>query len=509
MKTVISGDKLKKYMKESVNLLCDTVIASLGPLGNNVIIDSSLSTPYITNDGVTIANNIESDDKIINTILELTKASSVKADELVGDGTTSTLVLLKSIFNLGYDLIEKGKNKMVLKKEIDKSIEPIIKLILENSKKPNNKDILNVLNTSCDDDKISFLLINAHKKVKDFNAISIVEGTKEYDEVIYQKGYKINAALSNNLFLKDKSKLTIDNCKILLINNGLYNLEIISDVLNEIIKRNEKLIIIANEFSDEVINELLSLNIDNSVNVYPIKLNEYSNRYNIVYEDLSIVSNSKVIFNTDDINYSYSGLIKSIIIDKDDIFISFENNDNIKNKIKEIKKNIKKITNDLDKEYYNDRLLMLNKGKITIEIGGKTYIDIRHRTMRAIDALNSYKTALNGVIPGSGVILHKISNSKFNSDGMKILLESLKSILEQIIINTGDEKEILNKIIDSDYTLIYNFKNNNFEDINSTTILDPVETVINEFKIACSVAGMLLTTSSIVINENENKKIEF
>ena len=139
MKTVISGDKLKKYMKESVNLLCDTVISTLGPLGNNVIIDSSLNAPYITNDGVTIANNIESDDKVINTILEVAKSSSIKTDELVGDGTTSTLVLLKNIFNKGYDLINNGKNKIVLKQEIDASVDQIIKLIMKNSRKPNNK----------------------------------------------------------------------------------------------------------------------------------------------------------------------------------------------------------------------------------------------------------------------------------------------------------------------------------------------------------------------------------
>ena len=150
MKTVISGDKLKKYMKESINLLCDTVISTLGPLGNNVIIDSSLNAPYITNDGVTIANNIESDDKVINTILEVAKSSSIKTDELVGDGTTSTLVLLKNIFNKGYDLINNGKNKIVLKQEIDASVDQIIKLIMKNSRKPNNKDIQNVLNTSCD-----------------------------------------------------------------------------------------------------------------------------------------------------------------------------------------------------------------------------------------------------------------------------------------------------------------------------------------------------------------------
>lgn len=509
MKTVISGDKLKKYMKESVNLLCDTVISTLGPLGNNVIIDSSLNAPYITNDGVTIANNIESNDKVINTILEVAKSSSIKTDELVGDGTTSTLVLLKNIFNKGYDLINNGKNKIVLKQEIDASVDQIIKLIMKNSRKPNNKDIQNVLNTSCDDEKISSLLIDAFKKVKDFNAINIVEGTEENDKLIYHKGYKINADLSSKLFLKDKNKLTIDNCKILLINSELYTLETISSVLNETIKRNEKLIIIANEYSDEVTNELLSLNIDNNIQVFPIKLNEYSNRYNIVYEDLSIISNSKVIFNIDNINYSYTGTIKNITIDKDDIFISFESNSKIKNKSKEIKKDIKKITNDLDKEYYIDRLLMLNKGKVTIEVGGKTIIDIRHRTMRAIDALNSFKTSLNGVIPGSGVILYKISNSKYDNDGMKILLESLKSILEQIIKNTGDNKEILNKIINSNYTLIYNFKTNNFENIDCTTILDPVSTVISEFKIASSVASMLLTTSSIVINENENKRVEF
>ena len=509
MKKVISGEELNNYMKESVNLLCDTVITTLGPMGNNVIIDSSLSTPYITNDGVTIANNIESDNKIINTILELTKSSSIKTDELVGDGTTSTLAILKSIFNSGFNLINKGKNRIVLKQEFDSSINTIIKLILDNSKKPNNKDILNVLNTSCDDDNISKLLINAYKKVKDFDAINIIEGTKEYDEIIYNKGYKINSSLASNLFLKDKNKLSINDSKILLINNDLYTIEAISNVLNEVIKRKEKLIIIANQYSDTVINELLSLNIDNNIEIYPIKLNEYSNRYNIVYEDISIISNSKVVFNTNDINYSYTGMIKNITINKDDIFISFETNKDIKNKIKEIKKDIKKITNDLDKEYYNDRLIMLNKGKVIIEIGGKTFIDIRHRTMRAIDALNSYKTALNGVIPGSGIILHKISNTHPNTDGMKILLNSLRSILEQIIINTGNQKEILNKIVNSNYTLIYNFKTNEFENINETTILDPVQTVINEFKIACSVAGMLLTTSSIIINENENKRIEY
>ena len=218
-------------MNVAINLLCNTVKATLGPKGNNVIIDHSTFSPFITNDGVTIASNIESDDEVINTILNIAKEASIKTNEIVGDGTTTTLVLLQSIFNEGMKLIDNGINPIILKEELNYSLNKLIIELKKLSIKPSKSDLLNISITSSNSETIGKIITDTFLKVKNINSISINENNTNNTEVLFSKGYSFSTNLASIYYFKDKSELYIKEPFILLFNMYLDNLEIISNII--------------------------------------------------------------------------------------------------------------------------------------------------------------------------------------------------------------------------------------------------------------------------------------
>ena len=224
MKKVISNDELYIKMKEAINLLCNTVKITLGPKGNNVIIDHSSFSPFITNDGVTIAENIESDDEVINTILSLAKEASIKTNENVGDGTTTTLVLLQGIFNEGLNLIKNGKNPIILKKELYESLNKIIDKLNNISKKPKNRDLLNIAITSSNDIEIGTNIYKAYIKTKNINAIKIKESNNTKTNIEFLKGYSFETILASNYFLNENNEINYYSSYLLIIHNILNNI---------------------------------------------------------------------------------------------------------------------------------------------------------------------------------------------------------------------------------------------------------------------------------------------
>ena len=232
MKKVVSGNVLKEKMIEAIDLLCDTVKVTLGPKGNNVIIDHSNFSPFITNDGVTIAENIESDDEITNTILELAKEASIKTNEIVGDGTTTTLVLLQSIFKEGLKVINEGVSPIILKQEIDESLNKIIELLKSKSRKPTNNDLLNISTISSNDKKIGKLIYEAYLKTQNKDAIKIIE-TNDIDcSLNFIKGYNFETVIASPYYFNEFKEINITNCKILIIDKTLEGIEEVANVLN-------------------------------------------------------------------------------------------------------------------------------------------------------------------------------------------------------------------------------------------------------------------------------------
>ena len=503
MKKIINNENLQIKMQEAITLLCSTVKTTLGPKGSNVIIDHSSFTPFITNDGVTIAENISSDDPVINTILELAKEASIKTNETVGDGTTTTLVLLESIFNKGLDLIKNGLNPIILKKELNNALEIIVPLIKEKSHIPSNKDLLAIATISSNSREIGQIITDNYIKVKNKNAILIRESNNEETTISHIKGYTIDTLIANNYFFKDQDNIKLVNPKILITNNYLSNINDIANILNLIITTKDSLLIVADDYSDNFINDIIALNIEQNLNVILLKASDYGNQRLTTLNDLALISKSKL---SENYLIQDLGFIKEILINKDSTIFYFTLDNLIKEKIKELKDLVKTSQYDLDKDFLYKRLAMFETGIITILVGDKTAIARREKKMRYDDALWAIDTATKGVSLGSGITLYQISEElQPKTNALQIFIEALKIPFQQIMHNSGlDSKKIIREIQNNNYQIIYNVTNDNYENIKSTLILDPTQVIINSLTYAVSIASMLLTTTSLVINEYQN-----
>ena len=500
MKKVVNGLELRTKMNEAIDLLCDTVKTTLGPKGSNVIIDHSSFSPFITNDGVTIASNIESDDEVVNTILELAKEASIKTNSNVGDGTTSTLVLLQKIYKEGVKLIEEGINPILLKKELAKKLEEIIKTVNDKRHTPTDLELKKIAYTSSNSKEIAENIYQAFLEVRNASSIKITEG-KDKTIIKRKNGYIIDSVLASFYFFRDQEEINLDKANILLINDGLNDLEEISELINEVIIRKEKLVILSDFYSDCFINQALSLFMEENVGIYLLKWSEFGKRKIDIMNDLSLITNSKVCDNN--IIYNNVGRCKSVKITKEEVTFSYDKNNKIERKTAEIKDRLAEENDDFEREFLKKRLAMFQQGLIEIEVGALTKTERKEKKMRYDDAIGAINSALNGVVLGGGVILYEISEGLNDEDyASKIFKECLKEPLRQILYNAGIlEEETITEIRKNNFRKIYNVKTNKFEDENTTDILDATEVVINILRNALSIASMLLTTTSLIINE--------
>ena len=275
MKKVISGIELQKKIMESIELLCGTVKKTLGPKGNNVIIDHSNFSPFITNDGVTIAQNIESDDETMGAILELIKEASIKTNEEVGDGTTTTLVLLETIYKESLEYINKGMNPIVLKKELDNTLLIILEYLEKLKALPTKEKILYIAKIAANDEELGTFAYKTFLKVKNKNAITIEESNQKKTEVIFKKGYTLDSILASPYFFKDNKKIIYKDALVLLVKDTLTHIENISFILNEVMKNKKNIVIMARDYDEYVIQEIISLCLHENVNICLLKINEY------------------------------------------------------------------------------------------------------------------------------------------------------------------------------------------------------------------------------------------
>lgn len=500
MKKVIRKEELRKKINEAINLLCDTVKETLGPEGNNSIINNSSLAPFITNDGVTIAKNIESEDPIINTILELAKESSIKTDEEVGDGTTTTLVLLQSILAKMYHL-KTTSSKILLKNKLQEEMERVIFLIKGLSHKPSLKEKTYLASSVAGDEKIGKLVSEVYEKVGVKEAIQITTTKNLETKVNYFKGYIFETMLASDYFFRTQNKIELNNCYLIVTNNYLSDIETLSGVLNEVIQTKKNLVVVASDYSEDFINNILSLNMDEELNIYLLKNPEYG------LKQLSLISDLCAISSSQELKEKYTpatlGLTDKITITKENVIISYPSTINLKPHILELEKSLSSITDSFDYSHTKKRLSMLNNGLAIIEVGGNTITEIREKKMRFDDALCAISSLEEGVVPGAGVTLLKIS-STLSADS--ILKEALKEPFKQILRNASeDEEKIEQEIIKSAYTNLYNSSTREYENILTTKILDSTMVLIKALTNACSIATLLFTTESLIINEYDQK----
>ncbi len=487
MKKVIS-ENLPQKIKEAITLLCGTVKTTLGPKGQNVIIDHSDFSPFITNDGVTIASNIESDDSLINTILELAKEASITTNDNVGDGTTTTLVLLEALYNAGAELIAKGYSPIILKEQINKELNTIIEAIKKESRPVSNADLKLLATVSSGDTQIGQILADACLEVGP-NNIYLKESSEEITNVTHTTGYLIDTILASPYFLNSSPSLIFDNPYILITNNIINTSEELSSILNFLATENKALIILAKDYDDYFLNEMLERYLSHENNIILLKNPGYGLEELNILKDLEVISNTKI---TNDFTPHNLGTVSKIIINNENTIFHFS----LSSKITTYLKSSKVSPN-------SPRYGMLTKGFITINIGAPTTTELREKKMRYEDAICALKNTEEGLLPGSGLVLYKLSMTLDDKNAATgILKEALKAPLNQILINGGlDYQTIMTKIAHSGFKILYNVKEDSYENIKNTSILDSTKIVIASLKNAVSIACLLLTTSSLIINE--------
>lgn len=504
MKKVITGKELYDCEEKAIALLCGTVKKTLGPRGSNAIIDHSLMNPFITNDGVTIARNIESEDERINTILTLAKEASIKTDETVGDGTTTTLVLLESLFKSGLAKIKDGLNPHLLKNELDEALENIIEEIKKESKIPTEENYYNIASIAASNKNIGKLITRMYLKVGSAIKIEESKTSETYTKII--NGYSFEPLLASPYFFNNTNEIIYKNNLILIMLKEVNEIGEISEIINYTIEKRIPLVILATDYTEEVINEVLSLNLSKITNVTLLKLPEYGLHQMEVLKDLEIISNAKIAKSSDELSLNNLGKCEEIKITKELATI----NNNLQSKvikryINNLKEKISTIDDDFELEFQSNRLSKLTNGIGIIYVGATTTTEAREKKMRFDDAFCALNCAANGIIPGSGLILLKIKeNLETKNNGSIILKEALDKPFMQILENVGiNPSNIYNKIKASDFNIIYNVFENKFETISKTKVIDPTTVVITSLKNAVSIAGMLLTTTSLIINEQQ------
>ncbi len=514
MKKVVCGSELQEKILESISLLCGTVKQTLGPKGNNVLIDHSTFSPFITNDGVTIAKNIESEDQVIAAILEIIKEASIKTDEEVGDGTTTTLVLLESLYKQSIQYINNGASPILLKKELDKNLAIILQELQKLKSKASISNLKNIATISAGDEELGQIAYQVMRKVKEKSAITIKEVPNDKISLSFFKGYSCEISLASPYFLIDTNILNFEDAYILLLNASLHNLEYISFILNDIIKNNQKLVIIANDFEEHTVEELVSLSLIENISLCLLKIEDYGMHIYEIMKDIACITGANIIEQGSSITGKDIGYITKIEITKEKIRVDFKTNNQIKKYLAKLKKEMKTINNDLEKDFLIKRISMFSNGTADIKLGAPTKTEGLEKRMRLEDALCALTVSNQGVLPGCGISLLQISNNLhiFN-DASKIWQETLKMPFEQILTNAGlNFFDIQTKLEKEKFKFIYNISNDTWEESINSKVIDPYLVVRHSLINANSIAGMLITTTSLIINEyknNYNKENEY
>ena len=321
MKRVIFGDELDKKKKDAIDLICNAVASTIGPIGNNVLINSDETLPYITNDGVTIAKAIESDDEEINGILDIIKNAAFKTNEEVGDGTSTTLVLVKSLYDEGIKLINNGISPIILKNKLNEILNTLTDNLSSIKRESSTLMLENIASISANDKNLGMFISEIFGKMKTKYAIKIVEGesTTTYYEI--NKGYNIAINNISPIYFKDEEKINLSNCHVLITTGYLNSLEDISDIINEVIDINETLIILVDDYNNEINNNLISYYLKEDIKIFIFNFLDYGSRKTIIKQDIAFLSNSKInSLDYDCITFDDLGIIKNVIIKKMKLF---------------------------------------------------------------------------------------------------------------------------------------------------------------------------------------------
>ena len=519
-KIICYGEEARHALERGVNQLADTVKITMGPKGRNVVLDKKFGAPLITNDGVTIAKEIELDDPFENMGAQLVKEVSTKTNDVAGDGTTTATLLAQAIIREGLKNLAAGANPMVMKKGIAKATTAAVEAIKANSKKVNGSaDIARVGTVSSSDETVGKLIAEAMEKVSHDGVITVEESktAETYSEVVegmqFDRGYITPYMVTDT----EKMEAVLDDALILITDKKISNIQELLPILEQVVQSGKKLLVIAEDVEGEALSTLIVNKLRGTLNVVCVKAPGFGDRRKEMLEDIAVLTGGTVI--TSDMGYELKEATMDMLGRARQVKVSKENTiivdgagsaDAIKARVNQIKSQIETTTSDYDREKLQERLAKLAGGVAVLSVGAATEAEMKERKLRIEDALSATRAAVEeGVVPGGGTALIRTIDDvtalskKVSGDvrtGVNIVLRALEEPVRQIAVNAGLEGSVIVEKIKARKDVNYGFDalNNEYGDMVAKGIIDPTKVTRSALQNAASIASVLLTTESLV-----------
>lgn len=524
-KDIIFGEDARKALQSGIDKLANTVKITLGPKGRNVVLDKKYGAPLITNDGVTIAKEIELDDPFENMGAQLVKEVATKTNDAAGDGTTTATLLAKALVREGMKNIAAGANPMVLKKGMDQAVDTAVETIVANSKKIEGSDeIARVGAVSAADENIGKLIAEAMEKVTADGVITLEESktAETYSEVVegmqFDRGYIAPYMVTDT----DKMEAVLDDAYILITDKKISNIQEILPLLEQIVKAGKKLLIIAEDVEGEALSTLIVNKLRGTFTCVAVKAPGFGDRRKEMLQDIAILTGGQVISSELGLELSETtmeqlGRARQVVVQKENTIIvdGAGNSDDIKARVGQIKSQIENTTSDFDREKLQERLAKLSGGVAVIKVGAATEVEMKEKKLRIEDALAATKAAVEeGIVAGGGTALINAMPAvkklvdKLSGDektGAQIVYKALEEPVRQIAVNAGLEGSvIIDKIIRSRKVGYgFNAYTSEYVDMIPAGIVDPTKVTRSALQNAASVASMVLTTESLVADKKD------
>ncbi|MBR0415262.1 MAG: chaperonin GroEL [Clostridia bacterium] len=519
-KQIIYGEQARKSLQSGINQLADTVKITLGPKGRNVVLDKKYGSPLITNDGVTIAKEIELEDPFENMGAQLVKEVSTKTNDVAGDGTTTATLLAQALVREGIKNVSAGANPMVIKKGMKKAVEVAVEAVKTNSKAVSgSEDIARVATVSASDEHIGSLIADAMEKVSADGVITVEESKTADTTCDVVEGMQFDRGYISPYMVTDTDKMeaVVDDPFILITDKKISNIQEILPLLETILKAGQKLVIIAEDVEGEALATLLLNKLRGTFSCVCVKAPGFGDRRKEMLEDIAVLTGGQVIsadlaLDLKDTQIEQLGRAKQVKITKDTTIIvdGAGEAQSIQGRVTQIKAQLEETTSEYDKEKLQERLAKLSGGVAVIRVGAATEVEMKEKKLRIEDALAATKAAVEeGIVAGGGVALVNAAveveklldceDEDFKT-GVKIVLKALEEPVRQIAANAGVEGSVVLDRIQNSGKVGFgcNFSNDEFCDMMEAGIVDPTKVTRSALENASSVAEMVLTTESLV-----------
>ena len=524
-KEILYGEEARKALQAGIDKLANTVKITLGPKGRNVVLDKKFGTPLITNDGVTIAKDIELEDGFENMGAQLVKEVATKTNDIAGDGTTTATLLAQALIREGMKNVAAGANPMILRKGIQKAVDQAVKVIVDNSKKiSGSDDIARVATVSSADEFVGNLIADAMQKVSNDGVITVEESktAETYCDVVegmqFDRGYITPYMVTDT----DKMEAVVDDAYLLITDKKITSIQEILPLLEQIVQAGKKLVIIAEDIEGEALATLIVNKIRGTFSCVAVKAPGFGDRRKEMLQDIAILTGGQVI--TEDFGLELKDATVEMLGRASQVKVQKENTiivggagdiDNIKARVEMIRSSIANTTSDFDREKLEERLAKLSGGVAVIKVGAATEAEMKEKKLRVEDALAATKAAVEeGIVAGGGTAYIKTlkdveklidSLSGDEKTGAKIVLKALEEPIRQIALNCGLEGSVILENVKNNDSAYYGFDayKEEYCDMIASGIVDPTKVTRSALQNAASVASVVLTTESVVAEKKD------